>query len=208
MTPDVHKPLDKPRRRAARWRGSPRCGPVLGLPRGARQLHRRRTRVADQGPAPTPGHDRGRAQRQEAAPARPRRLRVVVAGQGTRPMSRVCGCGCGDDLPPNASEQQLYLTGHRQRVYSRRRSARVREALAAMDARTSVKTTATAAATDRRRRIRKPRQTRYLLLRQDGPTLTITGAIVAASKRAAEKRVGQQPDTIVLAASHLPTIAA
>jgi hypothetical protein len=117
---------------------------------------------------------------------------------------RSCQCGCGGELAPNASQQQLYLGGHRQRVYARRRSARVREALAAMDARASVKTTATAAASDRRRRIRKARQGRYLILRQDGPTFTITGAIISPSKRAAEKRVGDQADTFVLAAGHLP----
>jgi len=52
-------------------------------------------------------------------------------------------------------------------------------------------------------RPQRQRQSRYLILRQDGPNLTITGAIVAAGKRAAEKRCAD-PDTIVLAASHLP----
>jgi hypothetical protein len=119
--------------------------------------------------------------------------------------ARRCGCGCGDDLPSNASTRQLYLTGHRQRVYSRRRSARVRKALAAMDGNAAVKTTPSAAESDRRRQIRKPRQARYLIVRQDGPNLTVTGAIVAAGKRAAEKRIGtDDPHTFALAASHLP----
>jgi hypothetical protein len=119
--------------------------------------------------------------------------------------SRRCGCGCGGELPSNASDRQLYLTGHRQRKYQRQRNVRVRAALAAVGAAPNVNTTPSAAGSERRRRIHMPRQARYLLIRQDGPNLTITGAIVAASKRAAEKRVND-PETVVLAASHLPTI--
>jgi hypothetical protein len=52
-------------------------------------------------------------------------------------------------------------------------------------------------------RRRERHQARYLILHQDGPNLTITGAILAESKRAAERRV-DDPDAIVLAASHLP----
>jgi len=52
-------------------------------------------------------------------------------------------------------------------------------------------------------RQQRRREARYLILRQDGPSLTITGAIVATSKRAAEKRIGDDT-TIVLAARHLP----
>jgi hypothetical protein len=106
-------------------------------------------------------------------------------------------------LPSNASERQFYLTGHRQRKYQRKRDARVREALAATVGAASVKTTPSATDSGRRRRTSKPRQARYLLIRRSGPTLTITGAIIAAGKRAAEKRVND-PETIVLAASHLP----
>lgn len=66
---------------------------------------------------------------------------------------------------------------------------------------------------DRRRGVRnasqrpqRRREARYLILRQDGPNLTITAAIVAASKRAAERRIGDDPNTFTLAASHLPTM--
>jgi hypothetical protein len=119
--------------------------------------------------------------------------------------SRRCGCGCGGELPSNASDRQLYLTGHRQRKYQRQRNVRVREALAAVGVATNVNTTLSAAGSERRRRINKPRQARYLIVRQSGPNLTITGAILAQSKRAAEKRIGDDdPHTFAVAASHLP----
>jgi hypothetical protein len=125
---------------------------------------------------------------------------------------RECRCGCGDDLPPNASEQQLYLVGHRQRAYQRKRNARVREALSATTRPADVNTTASAARSEGRRRTRERRDTRYAVIEADGPILTvITDDVLAPSKRSAEATLGikDQADVFLIAASHLPdTIAA
>jgi hypothetical protein len=121
--------------------------------------------------------------------------------------SRRCGCGCGGDLPSTASVRQLYLTGHRQRRYQRQRAARVREALAAVGTAASVKTTPSGADTGRRRRTKKPSRTRYALVGAIDPrTLTILGEVTATSKRSAERdlRITHDPDTFLVAASHLP----
>lgn len=74
---------------------------------------------------------------------------------------RTCACGCGELLPPGASLQMLYRPGHRQRAYQRKRDARVREALAAVDGGTAVNVTATHSGSGRKREPRRPSRDGY-----------------------------------------------
>ncbi len=119
-------------------------------------------------------------------------------------MARKCECGCGEDLPPNASAQMRHKPGHRQRKYQRKRDARVREALAATAPAASVKTTASAAPSGRRRRSGRRSPTRYALIPAEQLEQLIAGADVveAHDRRAAARKGGGK--VVAIPARSLP----
>jgi hypothetical protein len=121
---------------------------------------------------------------------------------------RFCKCDCGEELPPGASKQMLYKPGHRQRRYQRRKDARVREALRAVGGRESVKTTARAAGSGRKRKEKRSSPVRYALVRRAESTLEILGFATATSKRAVERAFGisAHPDLKAIAERQLPEV--
>jgi hypothetical protein len=103
----------------------------------------------------------------------------------------------------------LYLEGHRQRAYQRKKDAALRDLVSAAGGLGNVKATATALRTRRRRQTKSRPKPRYALVQIEGSTITVLGYERAASKATMERAFGitGRPDLAAVSASHLPALA-